>query len=196
MLKEMRLEKEYKQLIVLIDSSGGRKKDSKNGGGSAFWAAYLYDPFNKEKISKLSLELPSEKRFEIDILLQKSPILPIRCGAVFSDKRGPNNIFYEGLIDVLQSCLYLVKKYSWNLNLIIMGDCKRVFDEIKVNQPAPGSQSFYDTFKGIEREYTNLNSRVEYRWCQREEWKEYQRIDRIAKDFKNKIMNTWKEEEK
>jgi len=183
----MKIKLPYTQLIVLIDSSGKGKKEQ-IGPCLAFWVAYLYEPFDKKSISSTALKIEEEIRYEVDILREKEKNKPIRCGMIFSDKRGPNIIFYEGIIDALESCKYLMN-YAWDLRVIMTGDCKRVIDEIKNNKSTGDIQGkLLKQIKNLEKEYKKKKVDIEYRWTPREEFLTYKKIDQLAKSIQEKII--------
>lgn len=183
----------YKQLIILIDSSG-KGHEEKMGPCLAFWCAYLYDPFDEESISRTALKIDKGNRYEFDILNKKTQ--PIRCGMIFSDKRGPNIIFYEGIIDALQSCQYLIY-YSWNLKVVVVGDNQRVINQINNNPKLDETTSnFREQVKEIEKEYTGQKVSIEYVWIRRDEYSTYQQIDSISREIQTKMMGAFKFNEK
>lgn len=185
----MRIILPYKQLVILIDSSG-KGYSEKTGPCLAFWSAYLYDPFNKKLISITALKMEESIRYEIDVLNKKAQ--PIRCGMIFSDKRGPNIIFYEGIINLLQSCQYLTD-YSWNLKVLVLGDNKKVIDQINNNSKIDETHDkFKKQVKKIEKEYKERKVDVQYIWIPRKEYSTYQQIDSISRELQEKMMGNFR----
>ncbi len=180
----------YKQLIILVDNSG--KGEEKYGHCLCFWCAFLYDPFDLKSISNTAQQVEKpEIRYEIDILTNTEKAKPIRSGAIYCDYEGPNKIFYDGIIRSLDGCLFLTKRHS-PLKVIVIGDCEPVIKQLKNQWQSKKMKSFYLQTKGIEKKYKDNGAEMNYRWIKRDDFPLYLKIDKLAKDFLEKIKGQFK----
>jgi len=182
------MNKNLKQLIIVLDSAGG-EKSQKYGPQLCFWCAFLYNPF--QHCTETSKKIESKSRFEVDILHKGIKPKPKRSGLIYSDFEGPNKIFYDGIIRALDSCMYLVKKEKIE-QLIIVGDCEPVIMQLVGKRRIGELKKFYNQVKHYESEHRKLGCVIEYKHIKREQYPLYEEINRITKDFLQKIKNQFK----
>ena len=139
-------------LHIFIDSSTKGTRTSKYGKSAASWFA-IWDEFNG---------------------------LPCRAGIIYKDRQGPNKIFYEGIIQALNTCYDVVRE---NCEVTIFGDCdpviKQLNDEWNVNK----MKELYDQVQEIEENYRGT---INYIYMN-EDNPLYKVVDECSKQFRHNI---------
>lgn len=156
----MQLEDRMNTLFVLLDTSTKRSsRTSKYGESTIAWVARWNKPTS----------------------------VVVRSGIEYVYFEGPNKVFYDGIIRVLQSCFYLCHPED---KLVIFGDCKLVIDQIN-SVPWTNSQML-PFWKQVQKLAAAYRCPVEFIYMPRAN-PLYDEVDQMAKRsrgfFKNHIKN-------
>lgn len=147
------------KLNVLIDSATKRSSsDNKYGESVVAWAAWWGNSFDKK---------------------------PIKCGIHYFRYEGPNKVFYEGIISILEQCTSLIKKDD---ELIILGDCNPVVDQLNGKRRVEQMEKYFRKVKLLKLRFSNG---VTFRHIDRNN-SLYKKIDQLAKRSRTHITNILK----
>ena len=145
-------------LHIFIDSSVRGTRTSKYGKAAASWFA-VWD---------------------------ESGGRPCRAGLVYSNHQGPNKIFYEGIIQALNTCYDLVSKH---VEVKVFGDCDPVLKQLNKERNVNEMQKLYDRVREIESSYQGP---ISYKYMN-EENSVYKVVDECSKIFRHNISQTFDE---
>lgn len=117
-------------LHIMIDSSIDGNPDC--GKAIAFWLAYWND-------------------YKIE---------PYRSGFVYSNYQCPQRIFYEGIIQALNTCCCIMN--GRNDEIIVFGDNQPVIHQLQGTRGVDELVDYYKQVKRIEKEYSYFSIKYEY----------------------------------
>lgn len=178
-----------KQLIIVLDESTSMNKNGL-GPSLCFWVAYVYIPSEDKHIT--SSKISEESRYEVAVLMKSAGLKPVRSGAIYNDIDTPIKISLDGIARALQSCSYLLSKYSVN-EVILCGDCENAIKLAKGEKPrrAKSIVSLGKTIDSLAEEYKSKNVNVFFRCISESDFALYKDIDAMCKQVRSQLTKNF-----
>ena len=167
-----------KQLIIILDSSTGKKNGETLGPSSCYWEVYVYIP-SKDR-HPTSSQLTENLRYQSAILMEATGDQPIRSGFIYNNYDTPTKMFYDGIVRALEACFYLLKKYDIK-QTVVLGDCKVVIDQINGVGYKPKSKSIVALYNQVHHQVSDYKN-ISFKHINKSDYPLYKKIDSFAKE--------------